>query len=319
MAIGIIHDIPGGTEEQYEEAARRLMTGAGQPARRLAVERNPLPRGRPYRQWLAGCRRLGVGGGVPGLWRGTGPDPRGGRPRWRAPGLRTAQLPDLTSAGRPSLSRAGAEAGYAPMVESGAARTTRVELRGGRTVLIGPLHPSDRDRYVEGIGRASPDSVYKRFMTPIPRLSDRQLSYLLGVDHRDHEALLAIDEQGGEAVGVARFFRLEGSPDTAEAAMLVIDDWHGLGLGKALCLLLAARAREMDRALRSDDADGESSDDGGAALTGSAPTGRRRRADRHGRGGPARSSARRANPGTLRKLDDGWLRAGGARRFEGRR
>ena len=120
-----------------------------------------------------------------------------------------------------------------------------MELRGGRIVLIGPLHPNDRDRFVEGIGRASPDSVYKRFMTPMPRLSDRQLSYLLGVDHRDHEALLAIDEEGGEAVGVGRFIRSEESPDTAEAAMLVIDDWHGLGLGKALCLLLAARARAV--------------------------------------------------------------------------
>ena len=118
-------------------------------------------------------------------------------------------------------------------------------LRGGRTVLIGPLHPNDRDRFVEGIGRASADSVYKRFMTPMPRLSDRQLSYLLSVDHRDHEALLAIDEDGGEAVGVGRFIRSEESPDTAEAAMLVIDDWHGLGLGKALCLLLAARARAV--------------------------------------------------------------------------
>jgi len=130
-------------------------------------------------------------------------------------------------------------------VESGAAITTRVSLRDGRTVLIGTLHPSDRDRYVSGIGRASADSIYKRFMTPVTRLTTTQLAYLLGVDHRDHEALLAVDEVSGEAVAVGRFVRSAEAPEVAEAAVLVIDDWQGLGLGKALCRLLAQRAREL--------------------------------------------------------------------------
>jgi RimJ/RimL family protein N-acetyltransferase len=118
-------------------------------------------------------------------------------------------------------------------------------LRDGRSVLIGPLDPDDRERFVSGMGRASPDSLYKRFMTPLARLSSTQLAYLLAVDHRDHEALLAIDEDGGEAVAVGRFVRLEDSPSAAEAAVLVIDDWQGLGLGKAVCRLLAVRAREL--------------------------------------------------------------------------
>jgi RimJ/RimL family protein N-acetyltransferase len=87
--------------------------------------------------------------------------------------------------------------------------------------------------------------MYKRFMTPLPRLSSTQLAYLLEVDHRDHEALLAIDEDSGEAVAVARFVRLEDSPSAAEIAVLVIDDWHGLGLAKAACWLLAERARQL--------------------------------------------------------------------------
>jgi RimJ/RimL family protein N-acetyltransferase len=118
-------------------------------------------------------------------------------------------------------------------------------LRGGRVALIGPLDPNDRERFLRGIGRASPDSIYKRFMTPLPRLSSTQLAYLLEVDHRDHEALLAIDEDSGEAVAVARLVRLEESPSAAEIAVLVIDDWHGLGLAKAICWLLAERARQL--------------------------------------------------------------------------
>ena len=112
-------------------------------------------------------------------------------------------------------------------------------------MLIGPLDPSDRERFLSGIGRASPDSIYRRFMTPLPRLSSTQIAYLLGVDHRDHEALLAIDEDGGEAVAVGRFVRLADSPSAAEAAVLVIDEWQGLGLGKAVCRLLAQRARQL--------------------------------------------------------------------------
>jgi RimJ/RimL family protein N-acetyltransferase len=130
-------------------------------------------------------------------------------------------------------------------MEAGAPQTTRVELRGGRVALVAPLHPDDRQRYLAGVERASPESLYMRFMAPVSRLTESQLRYLLEVDHRDHEALLAVDERTGDAVGVARFVRLVEAPDAAEAAVLVIDDWQGVGLGTALCRLLAERAREV--------------------------------------------------------------------------
>ena len=126
----------------------------------------------------------------------------------------------------------------------GAATTTRVVL-GDRAVLVGPIHPNDEERFVRGMERASADSMYKRFMTPLTRLSSSQLTYLIGVDHQDHEALLAIDEESGEAIAVGRFVRSQESSVRAEAALLVIDEWHGRGLGKALCRLLAERAREL--------------------------------------------------------------------------
>ena len=130
-------------------------------------------------------------------------------------------------------------------MESGSPITTRVELRDGRVVLVAPLYPDDRLRYLQGFERVSAESLYMRFMTPIERLSESQLTYLLAVDHRDHEALLAVDEDTGDAVGVGRFVRLPGDPGTAEAAVIVVDDWQGYGLGKALSRLLAERAREL--------------------------------------------------------------------------
>lgn len=130
--------------------------------------------------------------------------------------------------------------------QAGSPRTARVVLRDGRAALVAPLEPSDRERYLSGLERASPDSLFKRFLTPITRLTESQLRYLLSVDHRDHEALLAVDEEGGKAVGVARFIRLGEGAEVAEAAVIVVDSWQGVGLGKALSLMLAERARELD-------------------------------------------------------------------------
>jgi RimJ/RimL family protein N-acetyltransferase len=132
------------------------------------------------------------------------------------------------------------------LTNSGSPRTARVVLRDERVALVAPLEPSDRERYLTGLEQASTDSLFKRFMAPIARLSESQLRYLLDVDHRDHEALLAVDEDGGEAVGVARFVRLEEGSDVAEAAVIVVDDWQGVGLGKAMTVMLAERARELE-------------------------------------------------------------------------
>jgi RimJ/RimL family protein N-acetyltransferase len=130
-------------------------------------------------------------------------------------------------------------------VEAGAPKTTRVELAEGRSALVAPLHVDDRGRFLGGLSRLSADSLYKRFLTPIERFSESELRYLLEVDHRDHEALLAVDEDTGEAIGVGRFVRLPDDPDAAEAAVIVVDDWQGRGLGKALSRLLAERALQL--------------------------------------------------------------------------
>ncbi len=106
-----------------------------------------------------------------------------------------------------------------------------------------PIEPDDRGAIVSMFERLSEQSRYQRFMTSVAELSDSQLRYLTEVDHRDHEALIAFDAAGGDAVGAGRFVRLDGG-SVAEAAVTVVDDWQGRGLGTALCGLLAERARE---------------------------------------------------------------------------
>jgi GNAT superfamily N-acetyltransferase len=70
--------------------------------------------------------------------------------------------------------------------------------------------------------------------------------YFTEVDHRDHEALVAIDPDSGRLVGVARWVRERDKPEVAEAAITVADDWQGRGLGTLLLRCLGERAREED-------------------------------------------------------------------------
>lgn len=119
----------------------------------------------------------------------------------------------------------------------------RLALRDGSEVTIRPIRPEDRDAIAKAFERLSEQSRYQRFMTAIDELSPSQLDYLTDVDHHDHEALVAFDPGSGDGVGVARFVRT-GESTAAEAAVTVIDDWQGRGLGVGLCNLLAERARE---------------------------------------------------------------------------
>jgi GNAT superfamily N-acetyltransferase len=97
-------------------------------------------------------------------------------------------------------------------------------------VEIRPIEPEDRAALADGIRRMSAESRYRRFFAPIDHLTEEQLTYLTEVDHRDHEALVAI--------------RSETDPEIAEFAVAVADDWHRRGVGTALLHRLTERARE---------------------------------------------------------------------------
>ena len=119
-----------------------------------------------------------------------------------------------------------------------------LELRDGARIEIRSISPSDRDLLRDAFERLSPESRYRRFFGPMPELSERELDYLTQVDHRDHEALIAIEESSREMVGVARFIRMAPGGTVAEPAITVVDDWQGRGVGTALLRALLGRAIE---------------------------------------------------------------------------
>jgi GNAT superfamily N-acetyltransferase len=77
----------------------------------------------------------------------------------------------------------------------------------------------------------------------MPRLPASMVRHLTDIDHRDHEAMVALDEEGTEALGVARYVRDPVRPEVAEVAVTVVDDWRGRGLGTLLLEAISARAR----------------------------------------------------------------------------
>ena len=116
-------------------------------------------------------------------------------------------------------------------------------------MVIREIRPSDRTLLEHSKDRFSDESMRRRFLAPKPRLTGTELRYLTEVDGHDHYAIVAVPlDDLGAIVGVARFVRLPEDPETAEAAIIVADEYQGHGLGKRIAHQLADAAR--DRGIR---------------------------------------------------------------------
>jgi RimJ/RimL family protein N-acetyltransferase len=107
---------------------------------------------------------------------------------------------------------------------------------------LAQLEPGDGDRLRALFYRLSPESIYRRFLTPIARPEQIPAKRLLDLDHRDREAIVAT--VGGEIIGVARYVRRQPS-DAAEVAVVVADGWQRQGVATRLLTQLAERARRV--------------------------------------------------------------------------
>ena len=95
--------------------------------------------------------------------------------------------------------------------------------------------------------RQSPESIYRRFFSPKPRLTDADLEHFTVVDFVDRVALVV--ERYGEFIAWASYERWPGRDD-ADAAFQVDDAHHGKGIATLLLEHLAAIARsQRDRPL----------------------------------------------------------------------
>ncbi len=126
-----------------------------------------------------------------------------------------------------------------------AAKYSAIEpLRNGGSVEIRALKSEDQTDLIAAIGRASAQSLYRRFFGVRRNFAQQEIDYFLNVDFVNHVALAAVVEEGGRPVivGGGRYVVLQ--PGKAEIAFAVIDQYQGQGIGAALMRHLTAIARD---------------------------------------------------------------------------
>jgi GNAT superfamily N-acetyltransferase len=122
-----------------------------------------------------------------------------------------------------------------------------VVLGDRRSVMIRPISPADAAPLGDFVARCSADSLYLRFHSGRRRLRTGEAEYLAAADGRERIALVATVD--GRLVADARVEPLRGAD--GEAAVLIADELHRCGLGRALLsrLIELATARGYRRLL----------------------------------------------------------------------
>jgi GNAT superfamily N-acetyltransferase len=117
--------------------------------------------------------------------------------------------------------------------------TADVPVATGATLHLRPIRGEDAEKLVAFHSHLSFDSIYRRYFSLHPELSDDEVRHFTQVDYVDRLALVI--EDGEELVAVGRYDRYPETP-TAEVAFVVRDDYQHLGLGHRLLEALAKAA-----------------------------------------------------------------------------
>jgi len=117
-----------------------------------------------------------------------------------------------------------------------------VVLATGGTVHIRPILPDDGPLIYAFHARQSPESIYFRYFTAHPTLSEREVEQLTHVDYEDRMAFVALRDD--VMVGVARYDRWPARSE-ADVAFFVDEAYRGRGVATLLLEYLAAAAREV--------------------------------------------------------------------------
>jgi acyl-CoA synthetase (NDP forming)/RimJ/RimL family protein N-acetyltransferase len=143
----------------------------------------------------------------------------------------TGEVPvsDLTSTGEVPL-----PAGYPGEWDAD------VVLADGGTVRVRPIRPDDAQRIVEFHALQSPESIYFRYFSPHPRLTEEEVAHLTNVDYVDRMAFVVLRDDA--LIGVARYDRWPLRSE-AEVAFFVDDRHRGRGIASLLLEYLVAAAR----------------------------------------------------------------------------
>jgi RimJ/RimL family protein N-acetyltransferase len=121
--------------------------------------------------------------------------------------------------------------------------TARDRLNDGSQVEIRSLRPQDEADMLAAVGRASAQSLQRRFFAVKRGFSEKERAFFMDIDFSNHVALVALLEEDGRPaiVGGGRYVVFE--PGRAEMAFVVVDAWQGHGIGSILMHHLVKLAR----------------------------------------------------------------------------
>lgn len=111
----------------------------------------------------------------------------------------------------------------------------------GSILHMRPIRPEDAEQLVHFHLKLSSGSIYRRYFSFHPELSEREVEHLTTVDYIDRLAFIVETED--RLVAVGRYDRIPGTAE-AEVAFLVTDDFQNHGLGLLLLKHLSDAARQ---------------------------------------------------------------------------
>ncbi|WP_027577926.1 GNAT family N-acetyltransferase [Bradyrhizobium sp. Ai1a-2] len=122
--------------------------------------------------------------------------------------------------------------------------TALERLNDGSQIEIRSLRPEDEADMLAAVGRASAQSLQRRFFAVKRGFSEKERAFFMDIDFRNHVALVALLEEadGPAIVGGGRYIVFE--PGRAEMAFVVVDAWQGHGIGSILMRHLVKIARD---------------------------------------------------------------------------
>jgi acetyltransferase len=119
------------------------------------------------------------------------------------------------------------------------------ELKNGTKVLLRPIKPEDEGRFNELLKSLSEETMRFRFFELIKEMSHETLTQYCNLDYDREIAIVAELRQGNRRIiGAARLI-VELGGKSGEFAVLIGDQWQGLGLGSKLTDYIISVAKDM--------------------------------------------------------------------------
>jgi GNAT superfamily N-acetyltransferase len=127
------------------------------------------------------------------------------------------------------------------------ARAGTEVLADGTLIRIEPLRRGDRSAVIGLFARLSPESRLRRFFSPKPSLSEREVTFLTDVGRIEHAAMAAVDVRDGSVLGIAHDVQRRGIGTALMLRLIACAQSNGFHLLTATTLWENRPARALMR------------------------------------------------------------------------